>query len=74
MRIGAGLLAAGYVFSAMAVDLWHSRPLLMAMLFLGQIGFGLLDVSMNLEGASVEHRLAVVPAARQPAGVGEPAA
>ena len=57
--IAAGMLTAfvGAVVVGAGVDVWDSRVVLAAGLFLLGMGVGVWDVSMNLEGATVERML-----------------
>ncbi|WP_323097495.1 MFS transporter [Intrasporangium sp. YIM S08009] len=61
---GAALVqAVGLVGVGLGVTVFHERAVVMAGLFLVGIGTGVFDVSMNLEGASVERLLgrAIMP-------------
>ncbi|HYN30373.1 MAG TPA: MFS transporter [Dermatophilaceae bacterium] len=55
--VGVAVGAAGLVIAGAGVDLAASRVLLAAGLFLTGLGIGVWDVSMNLEGATVERHL-----------------
>ncbi|EWS99953.1 membrane protein [Intrasporangium oryzae NRRL B-24470] len=56
--IGAAVVqAAGILLVGAGIDVWQNRVLVSAGLFLVGIGTGIFDVSMNLEGASVERLL-----------------
>lgn len=57
--IRAGLIAGalGAIVVGLGVDLWHSRPVVMAGLFALGAGIGGWDVAMNLEAADVERHL-----------------
>ena len=62
--LGAALVqAAGLLGVGLGVTVFHERTVVMAGLFLVGIGTGVFDVSMNLEGASVERLLgrAIMP-------------
>jgi MFS family permease len=57
--IAAGMAAAvlGSLLLGAGVDVWHSRPVVGLGLFCLGTGVGVWDVSMNLEGATVERLL-----------------
>lgn len=56
VRAGAALIMLCYGFAGLALTLWGDRTLFAIGLFGGMFGMGLWDVSMNLEGATVEKR------------------
>lgn len=57
IAVGMALAFVGLVVVAAAVDLWQSRLVMAAGLYLLGTGVGLWDVAMNLEGAAVERLL-----------------
>ena len=57
VRIGGGLVCAALLVMGPVVEGLGVAPLAGAVLFLLTLGMGLWDVSMNLEGAAVEHRM-----------------
>lgn len=63
VRLGVTLGCVGLATIALAVQLVAPRPLLMLGMFLTGAGIGIWDVSMNIEGAAVEHllRTSVMP-------------
>ena len=58
VRIGASVETVGLIGIAAGAVLLDSAPAVAAALFVWGVGMGLWDVSMNVEGAGVEHRLA----------------
>lgn len=57
VRLGISLAGLGLTIVAIAVQLVAPQPLLMLGLFFSGAGIGIWDVSMNIEGAAVEHAL-----------------
>lgn len=57
IRVAGALQLVAYAFVAATLAWWPSPVLMACGLFLGSIGMGVWDVSMNLEGAAVERRL-----------------
>lgn len=57
VRLGITLAGLGLSTVAISVQLLAPRPLLMIGMFFAGAGIGIWDVSMNIEGAAVEHAL-----------------
>lgn len=63
VRLGISLAGTGLAVVALCVHFVAPRPLLMVGMFFTGVGIGIWDVSMNIEGAAVEHalRISVMP-------------
>ncbi len=57
VRTGAALTLSALMVVGFTAGVHHSVPATMLPLFLSMLGIGVWDVSMNIEGAAVEHHL-----------------